>query len=44
MIKVVFVNINEEGEEYDRFDNLMDAVRMNAEFPNDTIEIRLEET
>lgn len=37
----VYVNVNEEGEDYDSHDTLDAALAVQDEFPNDTIQIRV---
>lgn len=37
---LIFININEEGEEYNRHNNLDDALKVLREFPNDHIVVK----
>ena len=39
----VFTNFNEDGQEYDKYDNLEDAMVVLREFPNDSIMVTLEQ-
>lgn len=39
MSELVYVNVNEEGEEYDRHDNLPDALALLVLYPNDSVVI-----
>lgn len=39
--KRVYVNVNEEGEDYDSHDTLEAALVVQDEFPNDTVEVRV---
>lgn len=38
---LTYTLVNEEGEEYDKFDNFNDALRMLNEFPNDSIVVTI---
>lgn len=40
-LKPQFVLVNEEGEEYEKHDNLMSALNTLYEYPNDSIRISL---
>lgn len=37
---VIYVNVNEEGEDYDQHDTVEAALAVQEQFPNDTIEVR----
>lgn len=39
-MKVIYVNVNEDGEEYDRHDKMEDALAVQGKFPNDRVEVR----
>lgn len=38
---VVYVNVNEDGEDYDQHDTVEAALAVQALYPNDTIEVRV---
>ena len=40
VIAVEYVNVNEEGEDYDRHSTVEAALLVQDRFPNDTIEVR----
>ena len=37
---IIYVNVNEDGETYDEHDTVEAALAVQAQFPNDTIEVR----
>lgn len=41
-VKIIYVNVNEDGGEYDWHDTVEAALSVQAQFPNDSVEVRRE--